>query len=320
MSRISISVLIPFYNKARFFEEAVTSVLKQSFQDYELLLCDDGSTDGSTAIAKKYARTYPDKVRYLQHPGRANLGQFSTRIFGARNALAPVIAPLDHDDVWESNYLERHFRLWRIVEQQGVYLSYGPSLYWFYENTDGTKDYIQPMPPGAPAIYKAGELLDAFMSNDYAATPLPSCTFLRKEIFQELTQFEGAARSGLAFEDQYLSWYAASRWPVSVHCNPWVRYRQHSGSYLASSSHGIRAREAEFTFLRTMNAYLAGERPDHPLLRSGRLSRRLEELKKGLGVSARLREALYDNLPNGAFMALRAVYRSARDFISYRAG
>ena len=59
--------------------EAVDSVLAQSFQDFELLLVDDGSTDASTEIALAYAARDPTRILYLRHPGKVNRGMSATR-------------------------------------------------------------------------------------------------------------------------------------------------------------------------------------------------------------------------------------------------
>jgi glycosyltransferase involved in cell wall biosynthesis len=52
-----------FLNAEKFISEAIASVLTQTYNNWELLLVDDGSTDNSTAIAQKYAEQYPEKVR-----------------------------------------------------------------------------------------------------------------------------------------------------------------------------------------------------------------------------------------------------------------
>lgn len=59
-----ISIITCFYNVENFIEETIKSVLKQQYAHWELLLIDDGSADGSTAIAKKYAQKFPQKFFY----------------------------------------------------------------------------------------------------------------------------------------------------------------------------------------------------------------------------------------------------------------
>src|SRR5688500_4029228 len=77
-----VSITMPFLNAEEFIDEAIASVMAQSTDDFELLLCDDGSTDGSTAIAQRWASQYPTHVRYLEHEGHVNKGMSATRNLG----------------------------------------------------------------------------------------------------------------------------------------------------------------------------------------------------------------------------------------------
>src|SRR3712207_221993 len=77
-----VSVVVIFLDAARFLGEAVASVLGQTYGAWELLLVDDGSTDGSSALARGYAAAQPGRVRYLEHPGHANRGMSAARNLG----------------------------------------------------------------------------------------------------------------------------------------------------------------------------------------------------------------------------------------------
>src|SRR6266542_3309857 len=98
-----VSVVVPFWNASAFLEEAIASVFAQTFQSWELLLIDDGSSDGSTEIAKRYAERFPGRVRYFEHERHANRGVAASRNLGVRHAKGPYIAFLDADDVWLPN-------------------------------------------------------------------------------------------------------------------------------------------------------------------------------------------------------------------------
>src|SRR5687768_176289 len=102
-----ISAVIIFLNGERFLDEAVRSVLVQTYPNWELLLCDDGSADAATSIAKRYALQHPDRIRYLDHPGHANRGMSATRNLGLHHARGEFIAWLDADDVWLPEHLSR---------------------------------------------------------------------------------------------------------------------------------------------------------------------------------------------------------------------
>ena len=87
-----VSVVVIFLDAERFLEEAVGSVLAQTFDHWELLLVDDGSTDGSTAIARRYARTHPGRIRYLEHDGHRTLGMSASRNLGLFHGRGHYIA------------------------------------------------------------------------------------------------------------------------------------------------------------------------------------------------------------------------------------
>ena len=77
-----VSVVMPFLDGIRFLPEAIDSVVTQTYPEWELLLVDDGSTDGSSALARDYARGRPDRIRYLEHAGHANRGKSTSRNLG----------------------------------------------------------------------------------------------------------------------------------------------------------------------------------------------------------------------------------------------
>ena len=95
MSSPSVSVCMPVYNTERYVAEAVESILAQTFGDFEFIIIDDGSTDGSRAILERYAKQ-DDRIRLISRP--------NTGIVGARNealgmARGELIAVMDSDDV-----------------------------------------------------------------------------------------------------------------------------------------------------------------------------------------------------------------------------
>lgn len=276
---VTISIIVPVYNAGRYLRETLQTVEEQTLTEWEMLLIDDGSTDDSIGIAREFVARHGDRARYLQHPGHANRGQFAARVLGAQHARAEVLALLDADDLWDRDYLEKHLIVWRAAAAHGAAISYGPSRYWFPEAPEGEKDFIQPMPPGAPRMFAPAELLQHFWDAQYGNTPCPSCTFLRRELFTGLAHLEKRAKVSKAYEDQILWWHLAARWSVSVHLQPWVRYRQNPSSSTGSLA-GIETarRRAERSFLRVVCHDMARVCPDHHLLRSGVLHAKLVKL------------------------------------------
>ncbi|QWD91096.1 glycosyltransferase [Polynucleobacter sp. MWH-Braz-FAM2G] len=93
-----ISVLLPVYNGASFLAASIESILSQSFEDFELLILNDGSTDDSAAIARTYA---DERIRYFEHP---NMGLAATLNKGAYIARGEFLFRQDQDDL---SYPER---------------------------------------------------------------------------------------------------------------------------------------------------------------------------------------------------------------------
>ena len=124
-----VSIVLIFLNEERFLEEAIQSVLSQTFNDWELLLVDDGSTDTSSAIAQRYAEQMSGKVRYFDHPAHANRGMSASRNLGIRNAHGKYVAPFDGDDVWLPKKLEEQVAI--LESHPEAALVYGPLRLWY---------------------------------------------------------------------------------------------------------------------------------------------------------------------------------------------
>src|SRR5579863_3286015 len=98
----AVTVLIPAYNAAATIERAVDSVLAQTFDDYEIIVVDDGSRDATSAIVANYGN---DKIRLFRLPqNRGESGAMNEGIAAARGEL---VAFLDADDEWLPTKLAR---------------------------------------------------------------------------------------------------------------------------------------------------------------------------------------------------------------------
>lgn len=105
-----VSVIIPTYNRCAMVREAIESVLPQSFRAFELIVIDDGSTDGTIEILEQLADKNANTIRVerIVHRGPA-----AARNRGVALARAPMIAFLDSDDLWASTKLERQLTYMR---------------------------------------------------------------------------------------------------------------------------------------------------------------------------------------------------------------
>lgn len=123
------SVVIIFLDAAPFLGAAMESVFVQTEERWELLLVDDGSTDGSGALADAAAARDPSRVRVLRHPGGENRGMSASRNLGLAEARGRYVAFLDGDDVWLPERLARHGAL--LDTHPECAMVCGPTRLWF---------------------------------------------------------------------------------------------------------------------------------------------------------------------------------------------
>ena len=103
-----ITVVIPAYNRAKVIESAVDSVLKQSYQNFEIIIVNDGSSDNTGEVVAKLLKQ-EHRIQYREHP--INLGAQAARNTGIRNAKGKWITFLDSDDYLQTDSLESRLHL-----------------------------------------------------------------------------------------------------------------------------------------------------------------------------------------------------------------
>lgn len=110
-----ISVIIPLYNKEKSVSNSVQSVLNQTYNNFELIIVDDGSTDNSFNIVD---RIKDSRIRLYQ---KSNGGVSSARNFGITHAKSNLISFLDADDFWEPTFLIEMLELKKDFQECGIY-------------------------------------------------------------------------------------------------------------------------------------------------------------------------------------------------------
>lgn len=255
-----VSVITIFLNGERFIEEAIESVLSQDFDSFELILVDDGSTDGSTAIARTYAERYPHRVRYLDHPDHANRGMSASRNRGLNVAHGEYVTFIDADDVWTANKLTEQVAIMDANPEVGMLC--GAVRYWASWNggqdviirTGHVWNVVVPAPQASLALYPLGT----------AAAPCPSDIMLRADLVASLGGFEEQFRG--MYEDQAFlaKLYLAA--PVFFSDRVWLDYRQHDASCVAEANEKGRYDEVRRYFLDWFEGYLSKQPRVEPAL------------------------------------------------------
>lgn len=115
MCKVKVSVIIPTYNRGNTIKRAIDSVLRQTYDDFEVIVVDDGSTDDTAQIVNGYEDS---RVRYMMTEERH--GANHARNIGIQSAMGEYIAFQDSDDVWRENKLERQMQIFGQAPQIDV--------------------------------------------------------------------------------------------------------------------------------------------------------------------------------------------------------
>lgn len=99
---MKVSIITPAYNSTAHLKSAIESVLNQHFDDYEMIIVNDGSIDNTEAVALEYAKNFPQKIKYI---AQENGGPAKARNTALKAAQGIYIALLDADDQWLPNHL-----------------------------------------------------------------------------------------------------------------------------------------------------------------------------------------------------------------------
>lgn len=158
-----VSVIIPFYNSQRYIGEAISSILKQTYTDYEIIAVDDGSTDRSAEIVKSFG----NGIRYFYHP---NMGVARTMNRGMEVAAGKYLAFLESDDIWYPEKLEKQVAILDSYPHIGIV------------NSD--IEYIESDGRRLTRILVAAKVNDAYLRLFVKGfILLPSSIMIRKEVY-----------------------------------------------------------------------------------------------------------------------------------------
>jgi len=269
-----VSVVIIFLNAEKFIEEAIESVFAQTYSHWELVLVDDGSTDRSTHIARRYAKQYPGQVRYLEHEDHQNRGKSVSRNLGIDEAGGEYIAFLDADDVWLPHKLERQVVV--LDSHSEAAMVYGRSQYWYSwtrEPKNTKRDRIPKLGIQPDSLVKPPKLLTLLLRDEHmrkdTICPYPSSVLVRRSVFTDIGAFEENFRD--LYDDVVFFAKVFLEAPVFVAGGCWTRYRLHpndgfSNSYVAAMKteqwHPYQANPSELNFLNWLKEYVSKQNPE----------------------------------------------------------
>ena len=242
-----MSAIIIFLDAERWLAEAIESVRAQTYDDWELLLVDDGSRDASSALAQAAAAHDLDRVRYFQHPGHRNRGMSATRNLGLHHARGQAVAFCDADDVWLPDKLARQHALLAAHPEAGMVAS--AMQYWFSwtgAEPDRARDHIPRSGLPSETLLRPPELLLRLLRNE-TRSPGTCSVLVRRPVAMAVGGFEPRFRG--MYEDQAFLAKICLTSPVLVTDDVVARYRQHPDSTYARARAAGATAEAEIVYL-----------------------------------------------------------------------
>ena len=257
---LKISIITCFYDVEEFIEETIRSVLKQDYQNWQLLLIDDGSKDSSTRIAKEYALKYPEKIFYHEHENHKNKGLSFSRNEGIEKATGEFIAFLDADDIWLENYLSHQAEL--LKQHSDCAMICEATEYWYnwknfeYENT------IIEIGTQQDCMYSPPQLMLNLYPLGIGEAPCMCGILIKRNILEKYGGFDESFK-GL-YEDQiFLSKiYLHEKIFISSACNN--RYRQRANSLIGASLDDGKYYIIRKKFLQWLEKYMIDKKITYP--------------------------------------------------------
>ena len=215
------SVIIPVYNVERYLRECVDSVLSQSFDDFELILVDDGSKDNSGAICDEYARD-DSRVKVIH---KSNGGQSSARNVGVEVAVGRYAIFLDSDDFISSNDFFRE--LHSSAKDGADIIAYRSCKYY----SDGRTDDLGVSIADLEGVWEKKEIIGELVKRDAFFC---SC-------WSKATSLQLLKQNGIRFDENLIcedmDWYYSvieHAVNIAVIDKPYINYRQRENSVTSS--------------------------------------------------------------------------------------
>ncbi len=250
-----VSVIIPFYNAGAWLDEAIKSVLHQTYPNWEIILIDDGSLKEDTAIAKSYASKFPGRIFYVQHDGRVNRGLTVSRNTGIQHAQGEMIAFLDADDFWLPEKLQHQLDIFYRFPR--VTMICEASCFWYsWKDADAKNELVE---IGAPqGIYQPAELMKLLYPLGAGQPPCPSGIIISDEALTRSGGFEERF-SGIyqLYEDQAFLSKVYSKEIIYISAAANNLYRKRPDSMASAANDKVLYKKVRLFYLEFLEEYFS---------------------------------------------------------------
>jgi glycosyltransferase involved in cell wall biosynthesis len=224
----SVSVVIPTFNREHYIGRALESVLNQTYTDYEIIIVDDGSTDKTGEIIRRYQET-ADNIRYIRTT--ENKGASAARNTGIQEACGTYIAFQDSDDVWMPEKLEKQVK---ILSETGPAVGLVYTGFWLVKGD--TQQYI----PHPSYKKREGYIANEILKGSFIGTPT---ILIKKECFEHMGLFDESLPQ---LQDWELMIRVSERYQFRFIDEPLLLAHHQGNNISVDQASNIRAREMIF--------------------------------------------------------------------------
>lgn len=207
----TVSAIIPCYNRERYIRRTVESVLAQTYDNIELVVVDDGCTDGSRAVLESFG----SRLRILEHAGRENRGQSAGINLGLAATSGKYVGILDSDDIWLPDK----------IAEQVAFLETHAEFGLVYGNGEAVDENERPLYDIYPAEHEelnepGRVLLDCYFL-------VPNNSLVRRDVLNRTGGFDETLR---AAQDHDMAVRIAEVAKLAYVDRKWFQYRRHGAS------------------------------------------------------------------------------------------
>jgi len=200
-----VSIIVPVYNTEKYISETISSVINQTYQNWELIMVDDGSTDNSAQLIKDFCKKHNNIEYFFQK----NSGVSAARNLGLQKAKGEYIFFLDADDFWRKDNLSSKVNLFE--NDKSIYWIYG-SLELISENSHKLNEQI---------TGDDSDILSSLLSWDGNVITAPSTIAIKAECLGSVSFDENFSTAA----DQDFAIQLANKYKGKYFDNPTVLYR-----------------------------------------------------------------------------------------------
>jgi len=234
-----VSIIIPTYNRAYLLGRAIKSVLKQTYQDFEIIVVDDGSTDNTEEVVKGFNK---EKVKYIKY--KVNRGGNAARNTGLKNAYGKLIAFLDSDDEYLPEKLEKQLKVFENSNDSKLGFVYCGAIL-----RDKNGEFAKVLPEVKGDIFR--EVLKNNCITGGGSSPL-----IRRKVFKKCGLFDESEYLKKGGAQEYEMWIRIAKYYHFDFVNDClIKYYYHFNSITGSSKYKDKAKAYEYIVNKFIEDY-----------------------------------------------------------------